>query len=150
MNLLISAGEASGDLHGARLLAALKRRRPGLTAFGMGGERLESEGRILTRDWERYDGQHVVFQPRGMSVDELQLGTEVAWKHAYSWRGIAMRLSKTVSPWPVAIGANLGYRFYARRLNRFYTCDWPIGRSEPRADFTPLTVTARAEQGVSA
>jgi lipid-A-disaccharide synthase len=44
MNLLISAGEASGDLHGARLLAALKRRRPGLTAFGMGGGRLESAG----------------------------------------------------------------------------------------------------------
>lgn len=113
-------------------------------------KRLEFEGRILTRDWELYDGQHVVFQPRRMSVDELQLGTQVAWKHAYSWRGIAMRLSKTVSPWPVAIGANLGYRFYARRLNRFYTCDWPIGRSEPRADVTPLTVTARAEQGVSA
>jgi lipid-A-disaccharide synthase len=44
LNLLISAGEASGDLHGARLLAALKRRRPGLTAFGMGGERLEAAG----------------------------------------------------------------------------------------------------------
>lgn len=44
MNLLISAGEASGDLHGARLLAALTRRRPGLTAFGMGGERLEAAG----------------------------------------------------------------------------------------------------------
>jgi lipid-A-disaccharide synthase len=44
LNLLISAGEASGDLHGARLLAALTRRRPGLTAFGMGGERLESAG----------------------------------------------------------------------------------------------------------
>ena len=44
LNLLISAGEASGDLHGARLLTALKRRRPGLTAFGMGGERLESAG----------------------------------------------------------------------------------------------------------
>jgi lipid-A-disaccharide synthase len=44
MNLLISAGEASGDLHGARLLDALKRRRPGLSAFGMGGERLERSG----------------------------------------------------------------------------------------------------------
>src|SRR5512138_1626611 len=47
MNLLISAGEASGDLHGARLLEALKQRRPGLSAFGMGGERLEQAG--LTR-----------------------------------------------------------------------------------------------------
>jgi len=44
MNLLISAGEASGDLHAARLLAALKRARPDLTAFGMGGERLEAAG----------------------------------------------------------------------------------------------------------
>ncbi|HSB63329.1 MAG TPA: lipid-A-disaccharide synthase, partial [Thermoanaerobaculia bacterium] len=44
MNLLISAGEASGDLHGARLLEALRRRRPDLSAFGMGGERLENAG----------------------------------------------------------------------------------------------------------
>ena len=44
MNLLISAGEASGDLHAARLLAALRRARPDLTAFGMGGERLEAAG----------------------------------------------------------------------------------------------------------
>jgi lipid-A-disaccharide synthase len=44
MNLLLSAGEASGDLHGARLLAALKERRSGIHAFGMGGERLVSAG----------------------------------------------------------------------------------------------------------
>ncbi len=44
MNLLISAGEASGDLHGARLLRQLQARRPGLTAFGMGGARLAEAG----------------------------------------------------------------------------------------------------------
>ncbi len=44
MNLLISAGEASGDLHGARLLRALQARQPGLTAFGMGGARLAEAG----------------------------------------------------------------------------------------------------------
>lgn len=44
MNLLISAGETSGDLLGARLLEALKRRRPDLSAFGMGGEGLERAG----------------------------------------------------------------------------------------------------------
>ena len=46
--------------------------------------RLGSEGRILTRNWELYDGQHVVFQPPRMTVSELQRGTETAWKHAYS------------------------------------------------------------------
>src|SRR5260370_12870426 len=44
MNLLISAGEASGDAHGARLLAALRKKRPGLAAFGMGGRRLAAAG----------------------------------------------------------------------------------------------------------
>ena len=52
MNLLISAGEASGDLHGARLLAALRNARPDLTAFGMGGERLAAAGleRVVASD----------------------------------------------------------------------------------------------------
>ncbi len=44
LKLLISAGEASGDLHGARLLAALRKKRPDLSAFGMGGPRLRAEG----------------------------------------------------------------------------------------------------------
>jgi lipid-A-disaccharide synthase len=44
LKLLISAGEASGDQHGARLLEALAKKRPGLSAFGMGGPRLRAEG----------------------------------------------------------------------------------------------------------
>ena len=27
--------------------------------------RLNDEGRILSREWERYDGQHAVFRPAG-------------------------------------------------------------------------------------
>lgn len=88
--------------------------------------RLESEGRILTRDWQQYDGQHVVFQPAKISAEELQSGTEAAWKHAYSWRGIASRLRRTAAPWHVAALTNLGYRHYAHNLHRFYNCDWMI------------------------
>ena len=47
MKLLISAGEASGDQHGARLLSALRKKRPDLTAFGMGGPRLQAAGLSL-------------------------------------------------------------------------------------------------------
>lgn len=49
LKLLISAGEASGDLHGARLLRSIAQRRP-VAAFGMGGTRLATEGlEILVR-----------------------------------------------------------------------------------------------------
>lgn len=91
--------------------------------------RLEAEGRILTRDWELYDAQHVVFQPRNMSVEELQQGVEAAWKHAYSYSGIWRRIRRSPAPWPVRLGTNLGYRFYANNLSRFYNCDWIIGRA---------------------
>lgn len=92
-------------------------------------KRLESEGRLLTRDWELYDGQHVVFEPARMTVEELQTGTETAWKHAYSVRSIARRIVHSPAAWPVKLGTNLGYRFYAHNLSRFYNCDWIIGRA---------------------
>lgn len=85
--------------------------------------RLEKEGRILTRNWEKYDGQHVVFQPAQMSVEELQQGTEAAWKHAYSWSSLTSRLCRTAAPLHVALFTNLSYRYYAHRLHRFYNCD---------------------------
>ena len=85
--------------------------------------RLESEGRILDRCWERYDGQHVVFQPKHLTVDELQYGIEQAWRYCYSWSGIAKRMRKTAAPWYIAAITNLTYRHYARNLHRFYTCD---------------------------
>jgi len=92
-------------------------------------KRLDAEGRILTRNWELYDAQHVVFQPRHMTVQELERGVEAAWKHAYSYRSIWRRIRTSPAPWPVRLGTNLGYRFYANHLSRFYNCDWIIGRA---------------------
>lgn len=42
--LLVVAGEASGDMHGARLFSALRRLRPGTEGFGLGGSELEAAG----------------------------------------------------------------------------------------------------------
>lgn len=43
-SILIIAGEASGDMHGASLVKALKNRRPDLHFFGIGGACMEKEG----------------------------------------------------------------------------------------------------------
>lgn len=95
--------------------------------------RLAAEGRILTRDWELYDGQHVVFQPKLMTVKELQEGHEAAWRHAYKASSIARRLARARIQLPIAIAANLGYRFYARHLHDYYNCDWFVGQPVPQA-----------------
>jgi lipid-A-disaccharide synthase len=44
MKVFLVAGEASGDLHAANLLQALRRLDPGIDAFGVGGERLRDAG----------------------------------------------------------------------------------------------------------
>ena len=42
--ILISSGEASGELYGAELLEALRRRVPRLQAFGVGGDKMRAAG----------------------------------------------------------------------------------------------------------
>ncbi len=48
--VLISAGEASGDLHGANLVRAFKKQNPHLAFFGIGGAQLKSEGVDILAD----------------------------------------------------------------------------------------------------
>jgi lipid-A-disaccharide synthase len=44
MRLFVSAGEPSGDLHGANLIRALRQREPSLQINGFGGERMAAAG----------------------------------------------------------------------------------------------------------
>lgn len=92
--------------------------------------RLDLAGRILSRNWEHYDGQHVVFQPSGMTPAQLLEGHTRAWRTAYSYGAITRRLAKSRTQLPIAMMANLGYRFYANHLDTHYNCDWPIGMKE--------------------
>ena len=44
MRLLISSGEASGEMYGAQLIEALRRRVSNFECFGVGGERMQAAG----------------------------------------------------------------------------------------------------------
>ena len=43
-NVLIVAGEASGDLHGSNLVKAMQRLQPGIRFYGIGGEKMAEAG----------------------------------------------------------------------------------------------------------
>src|SRR5262245_57381146 len=47
MRLFLSAGEPSGDMHGANLVRRLRERHPGLDALGFGGDRMAAAGARL-------------------------------------------------------------------------------------------------------
>ena len=48
---MLSCGEASGDLYAGALVAALRRREPGLDVFGLGGVRIKAAGGRLIADF---------------------------------------------------------------------------------------------------
>jgi radical SAM superfamily enzyme YgiQ (UPF0313 family) len=65
---------------------------PGTKLF----KKLEAQGRILTRDWDRYNSRvDVVFQPKNMSCEELLDGFRFANRRFYSLPSIARRLSRS-------------------------------------------------------
>jgi len=88
--------------------------------------------RILDRNWSHYDFHHVVFQPRGMSVETLQAGHDWVTREFYRpWR-IARRLARHVKrPCGVATlpyHAAINFAYYGRVVR------WNIRGWNPVAD----------------
>lgn len=46
--IMMIAGEASGDLHGAGVIRELKRKNPSIEIYGIGGDKMQKEGMSLT------------------------------------------------------------------------------------------------------
>ena len=59
--------------------------------------RLEKEGRIFCKDWEKYDSLNAVYQPLLMSAVELESGMKKVWKDVFSISSIYKRILKR--PW---------------------------------------------------
>jgi lipid-A-disaccharide synthase len=56
MSVMVVAGEASGDMHGAGLCGALHALAPETRVYGMGGERMRAAGAELLADVSRHAG----------------------------------------------------------------------------------------------
>jgi hypothetical protein len=110
-------------------------------------QRLEAEGRILTRDWSKYNGRaDVVFRPKQMSPEELLSGYEYADRRFYSWRSVCKRLSCSPIGLSWALPLNLAYGFAssitsiteAARPRSRYENGSPV-RAKPETSFsTPI------------
>ncbi len=49
---------------------------------------MESQGRILTKNWDLYDTRNVVYQITNLSAEELKNGYDWAYKEFYRWSNI--------------------------------------------------------------
>lgn len=128
MKVMLLAGEASGDLHGAALARELKSRRPEVELFGIGGDRMAAEGvRLL---WNPTRLSIIGF---GEALRKLPL--------FYRWQARVKRAIRDERPAAVVLidfgGFNLGVADCARRLGVpavYYIppAAWAYGRGRAR------------------
>lgn len=85
---------------------------PGTPLF----RQMEAEGRILHRDWDRYDTAHVVFEPRHMSAAQLDAGYAWCYEKLFSHRSIWRRRPAAAD----AVLAYLAMSYLYKRSNRFW------------------------------
>ncbi len=125
-SILVIAGEHSGDQHAARLVRAVRRRRPEIAWFGIGGDALRAEGVVLHA--------HV----RDMAVVGL---TDVLRRYRFFRRVFAQTLELARARRPAAVllvdypGFNLRFAAAAHALGLkvlYYICPqvwaWNRGR----------------------
>ena len=77
--------------------------------------RLEAEGRILTRDWRKYNSRcDVVYVPKGMSAEELLEGYRYANERFYSVKSVAKRLARSPVQiwWTLPLNLAYGYKWW--------------------------------------
>ena len=66
---------------------------PGTPMF----QRLDAEGRILTKDWSKYDRKHVVYRPKHMTPEELTQGFVRLTRHYSTFSSMSFRTMRSLS-----------------------------------------------------
>ena len=89
---------------------------PGTPIFN----RLENEGRILTKDWSKYTLKNVVFKPKNMTTDELINGIRKMYTEFYSTPYTVKRVINSLSlglyPFFLVLARNAVANMNARRV----------------------------------
>jgi radical SAM superfamily enzyme YgiQ (UPF0313 family) len=105
---------------------------PGTPLFAQ----MEGQGRLLHKDWSRYDTAHVVFQPRHMTVEELSEGYAWCYRRLFSHRSIWRRRPRDIR----AVPPYLAMSYLYKRSNLFWRMlierRWTAGVWRPLVELT--------------
>ena len=79
-------------------------------------KRMEQEGRIIDRDWSKYNGGYTVFRPKLMSPEALEEGYYWTYHQFYSMRSMFTRIAEPGIEMFYKLALNLAYKRMIRRF----------------------------------
>ena len=79
-------------------------------------QRMEEDGRIINRDWSKYNGGYTVFKPNHMSPEALEEGYYWTYHQFYSMRSMLKRIAAPNVEMFYKLALNLAYK---RMIHRF-------------------------------
>ncbi len=85
-------------------------------------DRMEREGRILTKDYSKYNTAHVVFQPLHMTEQELYDGYLYMYRQIYSLPNILKRIPERKEQRAAYLMFNLVYRKFGKITDYICKC----------------------------
>ncbi len=85
---------------------------PGTRLF----DTMSDQGRILHRDWEKYDRYNIVYAPKNISSEELHRKTAEAYRKTYAVSSILGRMPAQLQNLLPYLAINVSYRLGAKRL----------------------------------
>ncbi|KPK90317.1 MAG: hypothetical protein AMJ94_09735 [Deltaproteobacteria bacterium SM23_61] len=91
---------------------------------------LEKEGRIIDRDWTKYDRQNVVFRPRNFTPSDLQEKIFWAYRQTYNLRSLWQRRPFSFQHISLYLILNFGYMKGLKKMER----EVMGGKKRPTAD----------------
>ncbi|MBQ9152070.1 MAG: B12-binding domain-containing radical SAM protein, partial [Clostridia bacterium] len=87
-------------------------------------DRLDAQGRILSRNWKDYDSIHAVFAPKHLSARELEETMVWVSNECYTVKRIWKRALRNRYGGLLKFAVNLGFRSYHKKVEKTLRKDW--------------------------
>ena len=87
-------------------------------------ERLDAEGRMISKDWNDYDSIHATFSPKNVTARELEELLVRVSNECYTFKRIWKRAVKNKYGGLLKLGINLGFRIYHKKVEKFLKKEW--------------------------
>lgn len=87
-------------------------------------DKLEKDGRIISKNWSDYDSIHAVYEPKNFTKSELEHMLVDVSNECYTLKRIWRRALQNKHGGFIKFAINLGFRIYNKKIEKTLKKEW--------------------------